>query len=48
MASGQVAVAIIGSGEVGRGWASLCVAAVGCCYEYKLYKWGRIFAGSMA
>lgn len=27
MASGQVAVAIIGSGEVGRGWASLCVAA---------------------
>ena len=27
MASGQVAVAIVGSGEVGKGWASLCVAA---------------------
>jgi carnitine 3-dehydrogenase len=27
MASGQVVVAVVGSGEVGRGWASLCVAA---------------------
>ena len=27
MTSGQVTVAIVGSGEVGRGWASLCVAA---------------------
>jgi carnitine 3-dehydrogenase len=27
MNQGQVSVAIVGSGEVGRGWASLCVAA---------------------
>ena len=27
MASGQIPVAIVGSGEVGKGWASLCVAA---------------------
>ena len=27
MASGQVRVAVVGIGEVGRGWATLCVAA---------------------
>ena len=27
MSSGQVRVAIVGAGDIGRGWAALCVAA---------------------